>query len=787
MKREQIYTCFLLLCVFVLKAQDINFNNSWKFVHHDIDFLANPINPSDRQWTWVDLPHDYAIQPFLKAKTKKRSLEQISKKSCYFKSFTLNPTQKGKIVRIEFEGVMQRCSVWVNGQNLVQHHNGNLGFEVDITDVVKYDGSENIIVLKVESDIVVEGIYVGAGIYRSVWLRVDEPIYIDTWGTYFKTTSLSDKSAVVENETRIINRTPIVQNMVLNERYIAPGGVVVAEHKQNLVLAANSNEVYQSFVKIPYPKKWSVDKPNLYSVISTLESRDQRVDAFLTHIGLRKIGTSSKGWTVNEAPLYFQGVCLTESNGLLGIANYRATHERKLKLIKKMGANAVRTIGVPPSREFLEICDELGLYVIDEAFSSWKEIHSENKDSLLLSDLKKLVIRDRNHPSVVMWNLGDRILEPYLYKDAFKLAKRLKQQVLKYDFERPMSLSFSKNTQAFDLNLAQQVDYVGLDFSVAQFEHWETSYPYVNFYGSRESGFESQRGVYPEIGSSQDSLASSSFSYPPDVVLHYQGLTPDLKGGFIWSGFDVLEGNMYHPDYTKHFGVADVCGFPKDLFYFYQTHWSKTPSIYLSPHWNWKGKEGDVVPVTCFTNCEQVELFLNGKSLGKKSIENDGTKLKVHKEIQTRKVFHSRYRFMWNVPYQQGRLKAIGYEKGIKVKEHYIDTAGKPHHIQLAQGKSTTILKDELTYVEVKIVDKNGNVCTQSNHELSFKLNANAKIITLENGKLNKGDLFDLSKIKVHKGLCLLAIKAIGNKKEEIELTVKGSGLPKAKLKWMIK
>jgi len=372
-----------------------------------------------------------------------------------------------------------------------------------------------------------------------------------------------------------------------------------------------------------------------------------------------------------------------------------------------------------------------------------------------------------------MWNIGSNVKEMTDKKNGFKTAKKLYKCVLGYDSTRLIALTFNKDINAFDFNLTQQVDFVGINYGVNIYKDLLTNYPQTKLFCSMSNGTKSKRGNYPNLNNNiKKPLKNSSTSYLKPIEYESLNTNSDILGYFIWAGLDFINKNINTQQYTTDYGQADICGFPKDNFYLYKSLWSNQPIIHLLPHWNWSNHNKNIIPVKCYTNCEEVELFINGTSLGKKAISKNKTN-------------SSKHILSWNVPYKAGRLKAIGYQNGIVVKENYIDTHGKPYRVILSKDKNTNAVNDDLVYVTVKILDKNGKICTNANPHINFKLKGNAKIIALDNGQGSE-DFDNINKKRAYKGMCLAILKVNGSKKETIELTAKVNKLKSYTLKLII-
>jgi beta-galactosidase len=804
----QVFLAFLLPFVGAHSyAQDINFNDSWLFLNRE-SIGAETENYNDFVWGKLDLPHDWAISgPFDKKYSTRTGGLPIYGIGWYRKHFVLPDTTKDKIVRIEFEGTMYDAQVWINGRFLGNRPNGYSGFEYDMSKYLKYDGSENVVAVKVAPKDLSSRWYPGAGIYRSVWLRIYEPVHIAQWGTFITTPTVTDSKAVIQTETVIENEKSELITIELKQQYYNPNGVLVATIEDSVILEPNSKKISNLYCNIEKPIRWDIDSPKLYKAITTISKNNKVLDIHVTQFGIRHISYSTEGFFLNGKKIRFNGVCIHQDNGSLGTAVYRRADERKLQIMKKMGVNAIRTTHNPPSSTFLELCDELGLLVIDEAFDEWKIPKVENGYNLFFEqwaekDLKDMICRDRNHPSIIMWSLGNEIMEQDDKKDGWKVAKRLNEYCKELDVTRPTTIGFNRYPAPYDQNLAQQVDIAGLNYKPTKYSELQKNYPNMPFYGSETSSCTSSRGVYHLPVEKYETHASKQitsydligppWAYPPDVEFYFQEKNPYCMGEFIWTGFDYLgeptpfggKDNITHgiwtgdwPSRSSYFGAVDLCGFPKDRFYLYQSQWTSTPMIHLLPHWNWVGMEGKEIPVYCYTNCDEAELFLNGKSMGKRTKGKDLTELKVDFLRFEPKIFKSKYRLSWNVPYQAGVLKVVGYKKGIPIVEKIITTATQPAQIKLLVDRNEiTANGTDLAYITVRIEDKNGNICPLADNLIQFDISGHGKLIAVDNGNPATVEPFQVNYRKAFNGMCLAIIKA-DKKVGTIKITANSSNL----------
>ena len=794
MKKNRISILILLFCVFSIPsilAQDINFNDTWKFYNAEAQGAENP-SFDDSKWRNLSLPHDWAIEGPFDVKYNARSGGlPFHGTGWYRKNFATPKDAKGKVVRIEFEGAMYDAHIWINGQFVGNRPYGYIGFEFDISKFLKYDGTENLIAVRLQPKDLSSRWYPGAGIYRSVWLKVDEPVHVAQWGTFITTPTVTTAKAVIQNQTKVVNKTNKEVTATISHEYINPSGKSVGKVDENLILPPTGTAVSGLYYNLTQPLLWDLNTPNLYTAKTSVLIDNKVVDTYESKFGIRTIAYNVDGFYLNGRKVRFNGVCLHHDNGSLGSAVYRRADQRKLQIMKDMGVNAIRTSHNPPSRELLELCDEMGLLVQDEAFDVWEIPKVENGYNVYFKewaerDLKDMMLRDRNHPSVVMWSIGNEILEQGDKKNGWKLAKKLNDFAKEIDQTRPTSAGFNNYPGPFDFNMAQQVDMAGMNYKPASYAEVRKNYPGLPIYGSETSSVTSSRGVYHlpiEKYKTHESKQVSSYdligppwAYPPDIEFHFQEENPFVMGEFIWTGFDYLGEptpyggkdnstngywNADWPSRSSYFGAVDLCGFPKDRFYLYQSQWTTKPMIHLLPHWNWEGMEGKEIPVYCYTNCDEAELFVNGKSMGKRVKGKDLTEILVSFNRYEPKTFQSKYRLSWSVPYAKGEIKVVGYKDGKAILEEKINTAGKPAKINLSvDRKNIDATGEDLAYVTVRILDKDGNLCPLADNLVEFEISGAGKLIAVDNGNAATTESFQASYRKAFNGMCLAILKS---------------------------
>jgi beta-galactosidase len=602
-----------------------------------------------------------------------------------------------------------------------------------------------------------------------VWLTYTQPVRVAQWGTYITTPKITPDNARVIIQTTIENSetqnaTVALKTSILDQS----GNLVVSENVDDIIVDANKKADISQELNIQNPDLWDIESPTMYQAISEVWRDDQLIDTYQTPFGVRYFHFDpDKGFFLNGKHTKLQGVNLHHDLGPLGAAvNKRAT-ERQLEIMKEMGVNAIRTAHNPPSPEQLTLCDEMGILVIDETFDEWAEAKYAVENSYNIwfdewaeRDTRALIMRDRNHPSVIMWSIGNEI--PDLDTEVGKKnAKMLSEICRELDPSRPVNAGVHLST-IFDEELAQYFDVFGMNYWQDRYDKMHEAFPNLPLLSTETSATLSTRGEYhfpveviykgynhPSKQITSYDVVNTGFGTLPDVEFKLQK-APWLAGEFVWSGFDYHgepdpyeEG--YFPAHSSYFGIVDMCGFKKDRFYLYQSQWSEEPMVHLLPHWNWEGREGEITPVYVYSNCAAVELIVNGKSQGKKEYEE------------------STYRYKWeDINYQPGSIKAVGYDGNGKVLcEKEIKTAGEPNKISLvADRQEITADGEDLSFITVKITDKEGNICPDATNLVRFEVEGEGSLASVGNGDPTCIESYQKNERSAFHGLCLLIVKS---------------------------
>lgn len=612
-----------------------SFDFGWKFHQGDASGAQMP-EFSDAGWSDVDLPHDWSITgPFAEGPGSATYAHLPTGLGWYRKCFTVPADWQERKVLVEFDGVYQNSEVWINGHFLGRRPYGYISFAYDLSPYLHC--GDNLIAVKVDNSRQPNcRWYSGSGIYRHTWLLVTNRLHVGYWGTFVTTPEVNAESALVQVKTRVENDGRAnVHCKLMTEILDRQGQVLLSAQAEQQIMAGSAYEFAQQ-VRVAQPHLWSVEDPALYTLRTTLV-QDQVADVYETPFGIRKIAfDADRGFLLNDRQVKLNGVCLHHDGGSVGAAVPERVWERRLEVLKAMGCNAIRTSHNPYASEFMDLCDRMGFLVMDELFDEWKVAKAQTPDfgyRLFFDewserDAVDFIHRDRNHPSVVLWSAGNEVGDQTA-PDGARTLQRLLEIFHREDPTRLVTVGCDNivaepnATPREFLNLLDVVGYNYVDRWRERAEKYYSidrhDYPQARVIGTESPGMYGIRGDYSEL-------------FPPkpgDPVRRWRtnrGLNVEqlwkfvrtydyVAGDFMWTGIDHL-GEAWWPTKNSSTGVIDTCGFPKDGYYFYQSQWTEQPMLHIFPHWNWPGKEGEFIPVMCYTNCDTVELFLNGKSLG---------------------------------------------------------------------------------------------------------------------------------------------------------------------------
>jgi beta-galactosidase len=741
-------------------GRGISFNDSWKFMRGDVTG-ASTIAFNDAAWRQLSLPHDWSIElPFNQNSPAGGGGGYLDGGTGWYrKSFVLPQSYSGKRITIQFEGVYMNSSVWINGHPLSTRPYGYSTFEYDLTPYIYTGTTTNVIAVKVDNHQPNSRWYSGSGIYRNVWLTVTDPVHIAYCGTFVTTSSVSQASADITATTRIQNHSTATKNVsVVTSVYDQSWNLVTTNISDPISLAINKDSSYVYNYKITNPSLWSISNPYLYTIKTQIVDDSKVLDNFTTTFGIRTITISpSTGFWLNNTNIKLHGVCMHHDLGSLGAAqNYRAL-ERQVEVLKSFGCNAIRTSHNPPAPELLEICDRLGLVVMDESFDCWetgKNTYDYGMyfDTWAQQDVQDWVRRDRNHPSVVMWSIGNEIPQQSDAK-GYTIAQNLIKWVHADDTTRPITQAL--NSQAL---LGPLLDIVGYNYAWGgTYDNDHANNPKWVIMGSETSSAVRTRGVYhlpttTNILTSADMQCSNydnsvvSWGQSAEDAWDFDRTRAYVVGQFIWTGFDYIgEPTPYGwPAKSSYFGIVDMCGFPKDIYYFYQSQWTSKPMVHLLPHWNWEA--GTTIPVWAYSNCDSIKLMVNGTTV---STKKNSTVEPYHIE--------------WKIPFVAGRINAYGYKNGVVVATDSIVTAGDASKIALKADRDT-IQADayDLAFIETDIRDANGTLIPDGANQVNYTVSGPGKIVGVDNGNPLSLESFKASTRQAFSGKCLAIVQSTG-------------------------
>lgn len=795
MKKYFFFTLLMLFSTIALQARNrILFDSSWLFTLADSAQMSQT-SYNDSKWRLLDLPHDWAIEGDFSAGNPSGAGGGALPGGIgwYRKHFRLSDLQsRNDRYFIAFDGVYMNSTVYLNGHELGHRPYGYSSFEYDMTPYLNTTG-DNVLAVKVDnSDQPNSRWYSGCGIFRHVWLVTSSNLHIAQWGIHVVANVNGDVSVDVD----LVNNgqgqyRPVVKNTVYD-----PQGKIVATK-------ASASLTQKLHVKSP--QLWSIESPKVYSVKTEIVVDGKVVDTEITTTGFRSFRFDAKtGFWLNGKNFKLNGVCEHHDLGCLGAAFNEDAMRRKLIKLKEMGVNALRCSHNPPAPELLNLCDTMGLVVMDESFDMWRRKKTKNDyarffDEWHERDLSDLVLRDRNHPSIILWSIGNEVLEQWSSADADELTLEQANLILnaghdastlahgkelspnslltihladiikKYDKTRPITAGCNEPDPNNHLFKSGAIDVIGFNYHHQWVKDVPKNFPNKPFIFSESVSALQTRGFYmmpsdsiyvapvewwkpytdPSfMCSSYDNMHapwSSTHEQTWDVVKH----TPYVGGQFIWTGFDYIgEPTPYgFPARSSYFGIIDLAGFPKDSYYLYQSEWTNRKVLHLFPHWNWI--EGQTIDMWCYYNqADEVELFVNGKSQGVRRKAHYGETLPDATE----------YHVMWRVKYEPGEVRVVARKNGKQVGEETIRTAGAPDHLRLSldyQGKTTT-------FVNVEVVDKDGNLCPNAENQVFFSLDGKAEILGVDNGSPFSMERFKDNKRKAFFGKCLVVVKGKG-------------------------
>jgi beta-galactosidase len=775
------------------------FTTDWKFSL--VDSLDNNeyYNPDfdDSGWRNLDLPHDWSIE----GSFSQEHPAGIGGGALpgglgwYRKTFTLPECQSSKMFFVEFDGVYMNSEVWINGHHLGKRPNGYISFRYDLTPYLHFGEEENVMAVKVDNSVQPNSRwYSGSGIYRNVWLTSVNPLHIDQWGTFVTTPEVSEDNALVDIEHTVRNAFEQDTTFHLIVEIISSDGEIVASTKvSDIRIPAGDTKVIDVSTEVSRPELWTLKNPALYTAVAKIVTSGQMVDQYKTDFGIRYFYfDSQKGFFLNNKPTKILGVCMHHDLGALGTAVNRRAIERQLEIMQEMGANAIRTSHNPPAPELLELCDEMGLIVMNETFDMWAKKKSDYDYSIYWDewherDLRDHILRDRNHPSVMIWSIGNEILEQW-DTTGIRITRELAAIVRNLDKTRPITTGNNGPSPENSLNKSGALDLVGFNYHHQDWLDFPETFPGEKFIATETNSSLHTRGYY-------DMPSDSVRVWPKRWDIPFYDGNPGntcsaydncrapwgsthtgtwrlikehdfMSGMFIWTGFDYIgEPTPYQwPSRSSYFGMVDLAGFPKDSYYFYKSEWSEDTVLHVFPHWNWEvGQTDDVWAY--YNHADEVELFLNGESLGTKS-KPEG-----------------RFNVMWRTVFQPGTIRVVSRREGKVIAEKEIHTAGEPALINLeVDRKSIDADGNDLAFVSAFVTDKDGNLVPHADNLIKFSLDGEAAIEATSNGDQTNHTSFQSPQRKAFNGKCLAIIKS-GRKQGKVIVKANAKGLPESKVK----
>ncbi|ACB74640.1 beta-galactosidase GalB [Opitutus terrae] len=778
-----------------------------KFAHVDFD---------DRSWRSVDLPHDWGIEaPFqqdLSGDTGKLPWFGVA---WYRKTFTLPAEDAGRRIALELDGAMSYALVWCNGAFVGGWPYGYTSWRVDLTPHLKPGGS-NVIAIRLDNPNWSSRWYPGGGLYRHTWLTKTAPVHVAPWGVFVTTPEVSAESALVDVAVTLANDTDARADVRVGVRLFAADpqgravGAPVASSEPRALRAVPGKAVKLAHTfRVAQPRRWSLRERHRYVAETTVLEGDRVIDRIETPFGIRTIAhTPNHGFLLNGERVPLRGVCNHHDLGALGSAINERALERQLEILQAMGGNAIRTSHNPPAPELLELCDRMGFLVMVEAFDCWQAGKTPDDYSRVFhdwheKDLRAMIRRDRNHPCVIQWSIGNEIREQW-EPDGWRLAAHLAGIVREEDRTRAVAAGFNAIVSGYN-GFQSVVDLVGYNYKPAEYAKLRATHPQIVQQGAETASTISSRGEYffpvsedkaqgrADFQVSSYDLYTPPWATTPDTEWKAQDENPFVLGEFVWTGFDYLgEPTPYNADVTNllnfsdaagrakmqqeldalgkirvpsrssYFGIIDLAGFPKDRFYLYQARWRpELPMAHILPHWNWPERVGQVTPVFVYSSGDEAELFLNGKSLGRQ------------------KRGPGEYRFRWNdVVYQPGELKVVTYKNGKPWADAVQRTTGAAAKL-LAQPDRAALRADgrDLSFVTITVADRDGLLVPRSKNKLTFSITGPATIAAVDNGDATSFEPFQARERSAYNGLALVILRTKPGESGPITLRAESTGL----------
>ncbi len=795
-----------------LPARVTNFDDGWRFCKGDVQDRRLP-DLDDEGWSTVFLPHDWSIEgPF--------DRDTVGGETCaylptgvgwYRKRFIVpagstTPGSTARKIVVQFDGIYQRSEVWINGHWLGMRPYGFVSFTYDLTPYLRAGRQQNVLAVRVDNSLQPNvRWYSGSGIYRHAWLIQTGAVHVAQWGTFVSAPQVSTESATLSISTRVQNDLSEDAACSLHTSIRDRQGATVADLTTQAAVPAAGETPFAQQIDVASPTLWSADSPYMYSVHQTLEVKGRVVDETTTPFGIRSISFDvDRGFLLNKERTKLNGVCLHGDGGCVGAAVPEAIWRRRLAALKEMGCNAIRCSHNPPAPEFLDLCDTMGFLVMFDAFDEWRGAKAQTPrygyhmyfDEWAHRDLKDMIARDRNHPSIVIWDAGNEVPDQGSMQGVDTL-RALKSILHAEDPTRPVTVAcdgIAADSRGTLPEFLQEQDVVGYNYVDRWRDRREKFYsidrhdfPARRFIGTESVALRGVRGGY-RIGADATVYVEKETNLLVEVEQLQKFIqTYDyVSGDFLWTGIDYL-GEAKWPAKGSSSGVLDTCGFPKDSYYFYQSLWTKKPVLHLSPHWNWTGREGTVISVICYTNCDTVELFVNGHSWGVKGYafprpgmeQRYGHYPERERAIQSTGDLH----LSWDVPYQPGILKAVGSKGGQVVSVAEVATTGVPARLSLSADR-TTLQADrrDLAHLIIQVQDAEGRRVPTADNPVTLNLRGQGRILGMDNGDPESHQAYRGPQYSAFHGLGL-AIIGTTDLAGDVDIVASSPGLADATLR----
>lgn len=795
----------------------------WKFILADNPDFKNP-DFDDSAWRTLNVPHDWAIEgQFAESNPATPGGGALpGGTGWYRKTIFVDKADEGKKIFIDFDGVYMNSEVYLNGELLGKRPFGYISFRYELTPFLKF-GENNTIAVRVDNSKQPNSRwYSGSGIYRNVWLVKTSRLHIGHWGTYVTTPEVSAEKATVKVETSLENQFAEAKQIRLETSLVDAGGQEVASKSDDMTINPGDSIVFTQELGVANPELWSTTNPYLYTAVSRVYIENKLIDNYETPVGIRSFRfDAEKGFFLNGEHLKIKGVCLHHDLGCLGSAINTRAIERQLEILKEMGCNSVRTSHNPPAPELLQLCDRMGIIVQDETFDMWRKRKTEFDYAQYFPewherDLSDHIRRDRNHPSVMMWSIGNEVLEQWSDAGADTLnaqeanlllnfqrapsslasgeelsvnsllTQKLAGIVRSLDPTRPITTGNNEPDPNNHIYKANALDLIGYNYHEHWFDQVPENFPGKPFIVTESTSALMTRGYYRMPGDSlyiwpvrwdipfhEPSFKCSSYDncHVPWGTTHEDSwrMVRDndfISGVYVWTGFDYLgePTPFWWPARSSYFGIIDLAGFPKDIYYLYQSEWSDKPVLHLFPHWKWEpGQSIDLWAY--YSRADEVELFVNGVSQGVK-MKTDGS---MHVQ--------------WRVQFEPGTIKAVSRKDGKVVLEQEIHTAGEPAQIRLTADRGKLAAdSDDLSFVTVEVLDADGNLCPNAMNTIQFKLEGNGSIAGVDNGDQTGMLPLKGSVMNAFYGKCLAVVQS-GDKAGSLKLTATADGLKSGEIK----